>query len=398
MEAVLVLIVGLFIGFLIAWIIMKLRASGNVSRLEAEAEFARQRIEEIEQAKLKFQQESNDWQDQAIDGRTKVAGLEAQLLLANQKIEDSGRTNTELKVEAQNWQGKASENANRASELQAQLGAANKRLAEQTDIEKTLLDQFKVMASEVVANNNETFLATADEKIGTLVKRAKTDFDFSKDAVRELVKPLSDELKRIEEARNTSQGSLKQQIETLAGSNKALEQETRNLTSALQRPEGRGSWGEIQLRRVVELAGMSDYCDFVEQVDIKSKDGKSERPDMVICMPSSRTIVVDAKTPMKAYQESVNSQTDDEREKLLNQHASQVNDRAKELSSKAYWSSLTRSPEFVVMFLPGEFLLQPALERDPELFDRAMQQKVIITTPKHVGGSTQDSRNGMERR
>ena len=381
MEAILGLVAGICIGSLVAWLVMRLRSGGNASRLEAEAKLAKQRIEEFEQANSKLQQESTDWRNQAIDNRTEVASLQAQLLSANQNTEESKRSNEELGAEIHDWQSKANENGNKVAELQAQLDAANKRLVEQTDIEKTLLDQFKVMASEVVSNNNETFLTTADEKIGTLVKQAKNDFDFSRVAVRDLVKPLSDELKRIEEARNTSQGSLKQQIETLTSSNKALEEETRNLSTALKRPEARGSWGEIQLRRVVELAGMSNHCDFSEQVSVTSRDGKTERPDMIIYMPSNRTIVVDAKTSMKAYQESINSQTDTEREKLLNQHASQVNDRAKELSSKAYWDSLTRSPEFVVMFLPGEFLLQPALERDPELFDRAMQQKVIITTP-----------------
>ena len=381
METILALICGLIIGLIAAWLVMKARASGNESKLEAKIELAERSIEEARLANSKLEEESNDWQSKAADAKTETAALNERFLSANQNLENLDRTNAELRAESQTWQSKANENANKVAELQARLDAANKRLAEQTDIEKTLLNQFKVMASEIANNNNETFIATADEKIGTLVKQAKADFDFSKDAVRELVKPLSDELRRIEEVRNTSQGSLKQQIETLTSSNRALEEETRNLSTALKRPEARGSWGEIQLRRVVELAGMSNHCDFSEQVSVKSKEGKTERPDMVIYMPTNRTIVVDAKTSMKAYQESINSQTDAEREKLLNQHASQVNDRAKELSSKAYWDSFTRSPEFVVMFLPGEFLLQPALERDPELFDRAMRQKVIITTP-----------------
>ena len=273
METIVGLVIGLPIGLLVAWLTMKLRASGNVSRLEAEAKLMKQRIEEIEQANSKLQQESTDWQNQAIDNRTEVAGLQAQLLSANQNIEDARRTSQELGAEVHDWQSKATESANRVAELQAQLDAAHKRLVEQTNIEKVLLDQFKVMASDVVANNNETFLATADEKIGMLVKQAKTDFDFSKEAVRNLVKPLSDELKRIEEARNTSQGSLKQQIETLVSSNKTLEDETKNLSTALKRPEGRGRWGEVQLRRVVELAGMIEHCDFDEQVSVTSEDG-----------------------------------------------------------------------------------------------------------------------------
>ncbi len=381
MEAVLALIVGLAIGSLVAWLIMKLRASGNVSSLEAEAKLAKQRIEEVEQANSKLHQESNNWQTQAIDGRTKVASLEARLLSANQNIENINGTNTELREESQNWQSKANESANKVAELQAQLDAANKRLAEQTDIEKTLLDQFKVMASNVVANNNEIFLAAADEKIGTLVKQTKTDFDFSRDAVRDLVKPLSDELKRVEEARNTSQGSLKQQIETLASSNKTLEQETRNLSTALRAPQVRGRWGEMHLRRVVELAGMIEHCDFKEQVNVELEDGRYDRPDMVVHMPSERIIVIDAKTPMNAYLTAIESQTEDERDSAIYQHSRQVKERAADLAKKAYWQSLDQTPEFVVMFLPGEFLLQAALEKDPELIERAMQSRVIIATP-----------------
>jgi DNA recombination protein RmuC len=132
---------------------------------------------------------------------------------------------------------------------------------------------------------------------------------------------------------------------------------------------------------VAELAGMTNYCDYEEQVSIQSGDGSTDRPDMVVRMPSNRTIVVDAKTPMDAYLRSIESEDDEERETQLIRHADQVKARATSLSRKAYWDALDRSPEFVVMFLPGEFLLQPALERDPELFDRSMQQRVIIATP-----------------
>ena len=465
MEIIAGFVIGLLIGLLVAWLAMKLRASGNVSRLEAEAKLMKQSIEEIEQANSKLQQESSDWQNQAIDNRTEVAGLQSQLLSANQNIEDARRTNRELNAKVQDWQSTANENANKIAELQAQLDAANKRLedatrtnrelnakvqdwqstanenankvaelqaqldaankrledatrtnqelnakvqdwqstanenankvaelqaqldaadkrlTEQTDIEKTLLDQFKVMASDVVANNNETFLATADEKIGTLVKQAKTDFDFSKEAVRDLVKPLSDELKRIEEARNTSQGSLKQQIETLVSSNKTLEDETKNLSTALKRPEGRGRWGEVQLRRVVELAGMIEHCDFDEQVSVTSEDGNRERPDMVVHMPNERTIVIDSKTPLRGYLSAIESQTEDERDSAMTEHAEQVRDRVRELAKKSYPRLFNRSPEFVVMFLPGEFFLQPALEKYPDLMEESMEQKVVIATP-----------------
>ena len=381
MEAILGLIIGLLIGLVVSWLVMKLRAGGNASRLEAESKLSRQRIEDMERENSKLREESGSWQNQAIDARTEVVGLNERLRAANTNIEDISRANAELKAADENWQDKAAESAARVAELQAQLDAANKRLAEQTDIEKTLLDKFKVMAAEVVASNNETFLATADEKVGVLVNQAKTDFDFSKDAVRDLVKPLSDELKRIEEARNTSQGSLKQQIETLASSNKTLEQETRNLSTALKRPEVRGSWGEVQLRRVVELAGMANHCDFSEQVSVVSENGSSDRPDMVVNMPNQRTIVIDAKTPLNAYLTALELPTEEERQKELQRHSQQVRERARGLAQKSYWNLFDRSPEFVVMFLPGEFFLQPALEQYPNLLEESMEERVVIATP-----------------
>ena len=332
MEAIVGILVGLVLGAGIAWLVMKLRS-------DSESAVAEQRLNGAEQE------------------------------------------NSRLREEAQKWQEESSESGRESASLQAQLNAANKRLAEQTEIEKTLLDRFKVLATDVIDSNNEKFLAAADDKVGTLVKQAKTDFDFSKEAVRDLVKPLSDELKRIEEARNKSQGSLVQQIESLSNSSKLLERETRNLSTALKRPEVRGTWGEIQLRRVVELAGMSQYCDYEEQINVTSGDGDRERPDMVVRMPNQRTIVIDAKTPLNAYLSAIESETDDERAEHFARHAQQVRERARGLAQKSYSRLFDRSPDFVVMFLPGEFFLQPALEIDPELIEWTMSRRVVIATP-----------------
>ena len=381
METFAGLILGIIIGSLIAWFALKQRAGGRLSRLETEAELARQQVEETVRSNSELREESDDWRNQAIEARTQVATLEARVDAATQSLEGAAQVNAQLKADTENWRSRASESSNRIARLNAQLEATNKRLSEQTNIEHTLLDQFKVTSSEVMSKNSETFLKSADEKVGTLVNQAKVDFDFSKEAIRDLVKPLSEELKRMEEARNTAQGSLKQQIETLTSDSKLLAQETRNLASALKRPEGRGTWGEIQLRRVVELAGMSEHCDYQEQVSFNTENGSRDRPDMIVNMPNERKIVIDAKTPLSAYLSAIESDTDEAREASLAEHADQVRKRVRELSQKRYWQLLDRSPEFVVMFLPGEFFLQPALEKDPELLDRAMRQGVIIATP-----------------
>ena len=361
--AIVGLVIGLLVGGLVTWLAVRLRSANSITRLEQEANAASE-----------LRNERDSLRRERDEASRQLAAAQASLVSQTTQNESNSADLQEARAAAQ----QAGETV---ASLQQRLLEANRRIEEQGEIEKTLTDQFKVLATEVIDSNNEKFLTAADEKVGNLVQQAKKDFDLSKEAVGDLVKPLSDELKRIEAARTDSQGSLRTQLETLAKSNKSLELETRNLTTALKRPEVRGSWGEIQLRRVAELAGMTNYCDYEEQVSIQSGDGSTDRPDMVVRMPSNRTIVVDAKTPMDAYLRSIESDNDEERETQLSRHADQVKARATSLSRKAYWDALDRSPEFVVMFLPGEFLLQPALERDPELFDRSMQQRVIIATP-----------------
>lgn len=335
MEAIIGIVIGLVVGLVVGALLMKSRASG----------------------------ESEKWRAEAEDSRLEVTRLQTEFEHSHSRFEELERSNSDLSATAERRQSEAIKSDKARYELQAKLDAANKQLAERSDIEKIMGDQFKVMANEAISNNNDIFVKTADEKIGSMVK------------------PLSDELKRIEKARNESQGSLKQQLESLVQNNNTLTDETRNLTNALKRPEVRGSWGEMQLRRVVELAGMSNYCDYEEQVSVTSDDGSRDRPDMVVRMPNERTIVVDAKTPMNAYITALESDTDVERAEAIQLHAKQVRDRAQDLSQKSYQQLFDRSPDFVVMFLPGEFLLQQALEQDRELIDWAMQRNVVIATP-----------------
>lgn len=406
------LVIGAVLGGAAGWFAARARTARDVSALRSEAALAEERQAASENAVVKIQEETDDWRRQADEQRDEVArvkeqeaALRAEIDNAQERIIESQTAHSQTREEADNWQNQASErkaevsrlqervaaleigksesdqtgaelrseietlrdkSANderQSARLQAELKAANRQLAERTDIEKTMLDQFKVMASEVVSNSSESFMSEANEKVGGIVK------------------PLAAELKRIETARNEAQGGLTEQISALLRNNESLREGTRKLTQALTRPQARGRWGEIQLRRVAELAGMIDYCDFQEQVAVPGENGRSDRPDMVVYMPSERTIVVDAKTPLNAYMESMEAGSDAERDKALRKHADQVKERARSLTQKAYWRKLEQSPEFVVMFLPGEFFLQPALERDPDLFDRAMREGVVIATP-----------------
>ena len=353
----------------------------QIVKLQTDISAANNSIAEFQQSTDALKAELTELRAQTALADAQNVRLEANLNAANKRIADFEQSDGTLRAELADIREQAETANTKNAELQANLNAANKRLSEQTDIESTLLTQFKNMASETLSSSNEEFLKAADEKIGALMLQAKTDFTHSKDAVQDLVKPLSDELKRIESARAESQGSLSQQLDTLVQHNNTLASETRNLTNALKRPEVRGSWGEMQLRRVVELAGMTDYCDYQEQVSITTDDGRRERPDMVVRMPNERTIVVDAKAPMDAYLTAIEADTQETREAAIKRHAQQVKDRADGLAKKSYQRLFERSPDFVVMFLPGEYLLSAALENDRELIDRAMQQNVIIATP-----------------
>ena len=275
-------------------------------------------------------------------------------------VEDENKA---LKTQASGLQEEVAAKSLEVGSLQARLEATNQRFEEQLNLEALMADKFKALSAEAISDNSKKFLDNANERIGTLVK------------------PLSEHLKNIETERAKAQGSLTQQIQTLAQSNRTLEQETRNLTTALKKPEVRGTWGEIQLRRVVELAGMTNYCDFEEQVSVASPSGGQDRPDMVVRMPNQRTIIIDAKTPMDAYLSATESETDEARGEALARHAGQVRERARDLAQKGYWRSFENTPEFVVMFLPGEVFLLPALERDPTLLDWAMERRVVIATP-----------------
>ncbi len=206
-------------------------------------------------------------------------------------------------------------------------------------------------------------------------------------AVAQLIEPLKAALERteaqaqaLERERRESLGQLRSQIETLASGQAQLARETRNLVTALRRPEVRGRWGELTLRRVVELAGMTEHCDFSEQLRVLAGES-TLRPDLVVHMPESRDLVVDAKTPLDAYLEALEAQSEESRQAALKRHAQQVETRVRELAGKSYWTQFESSPDFAVLFLPGDQFLAAALAERPELLENALRQNIIIATP-----------------
>ncbi|QRF76183.1 DNA recombination protein RmuC [Thermoplasmatales archaeon] len=230
-------------------------------------------------------------------------------------------------------------------------------------------DRIGNLANQALKNNNEQFLTLANENLKGTVDPLKKQLDEYSNAVKD-----------IEKSRTEAYGSLKEQISSLAGSQKELESVTTNLTTALRNPQVRGRWGEITLQRLVELAGMVEYCDFHTQVTSSDQDS-TIRPDMIVNLPSNRQLIVDSKIPLNSYLESLEAENDVQRNDLMNKHARAIRDHLRSLSSKAYWQQFPSSPEFVIMFIPGEAFLYAALQVDRDLIEDGMKDNIVISTP-----------------
>ncbi|MEZ5541936.1 MAG: DNA recombination protein RmuC [Pseudomonadota bacterium] len=250
-----------------------------------------------------------------------------------------------------------------------------------------LKDTFSTLAGSALKDNTAQFLQLANENMKQHRIRANDELTQRQQAIENLVKPIREalgkteaEIRRMENERQQAHGALHAHLESMAESQRLLQSETRNLVQALRRPEVRGQWGELTLKRLAELAGMVEHCDFTEQQTLQGEQGPL-RPDMVIRMPDKREIVVDAKTPLDAYLSAVEANDDSERKAHLARHARNLRARIKELSAKAYWQQLRHSPEFVVLFIPGDQFLSAALELDTSLIEDALARQVIIATP-----------------
>ena len=289
------------------------------------------------------------------------------------------------------WMGRR-----RKAALEAERALSIDRAMEQLD------RRFDDLAGRQLRDNVDSFLRLARENLGGHQQQAQATLREREQAIEALVKPIQETLARTSEAlraieveRQRDFGSLRQTLTDMRDSHSALQRETRNLVQALSKPQVRGQWGEIALRRLVELAGMTAHCDFEEQVHVAGTDG-ALRPDMVVHLPEGRDIVIDVKTPLDAYLTAAEAPSDEVRAAALKRHAQHVSDRVRLLSSKNYAAQFEQAPQFVVLFLPGDQFLSSALDQQPELLDRAMSCNIILTTPSTLLALLKTVYNGWQ--
>ncbi len=363
-ASIIFFIFGLITGVAIAWLITYIRQQKiyGIKISEIQVEHSK-KILEIEKA--------------MANSEARVEELRQQL---NQKDAEVTKLHEELVSEKQS-----------KIEALTKLDMAQKSFEEQKamiEMLKTeMTDTFNALSSAALKSSSEDFLRLASEHLGKVMAETKGRLGEHQAALDSVIKPLhlalqryEENLRLIEENRHRAYGTLTEQIRSLASSNESLQRETSNLVSALRKPQVRGRWGEMQLRRVAELSGMTRHCDFTEQVSVDTEKGRI-RPDMIVHLPMEREIVIDAKVPLDAYLEAISASSEEERKIKLEKHAQQVRSHMNKLASKEYWSQFSRSPEFVVLFIPGESFLSSAIDMDSTLIEDGIQKGIIIATP-----------------
>jgi DNA recombination protein RmuC len=320
--------------------------------------------------------------------RSRTAALQARLSLTEKEL-SSGKAELARLLEDQ--RGLLEDRARLQSALEAERKANTEKVELLTSATERaaadLQNSFKALAADALKSNNVSFLQVAQETLKRFQGDARSDLEARQKAVVDLVAPVRDSLNKVdaqiqqmEIARSQAYGDLKAQVQSLITTQKELQSETGNLVRALRTPNVRGRWGEIQLRRVVEIAGMLPYCDFTEQETVTTESGRL-RPDLVVKLPGGKNVVVDAKTPLQAFLEAFETNDEEARRACLANHARQVRDHMKTLGGKNYWEQFEAAPEFVVMFLPGETFFSAALEQDPGLIEQGVLQRVIPASP-----------------
>ena len=271
--------------------------------------------------------------------------------------------------------------------IEKERQAAAEKLRMLDEAQDRLSDSFKALSAEALQNNNASFLHLAKATLEKFQEMAMGDLDKRQQAIGQLVLPLKESLQKVDDkiremetTRVAAYTSLSDHLKNLTAAQTGLERETAKLAGALRSSSVRGRWGEIQLQRVVEMAGMVAYCDFATQASVETEDGR-QRPDLVVRLPNDKNIVIDAKAPLDAYLDALNALEEDGRKGKLRDHARQIRSHLTRLAAKGYWAQFEPAPEFVILFLPGENFFSAALEQDPSLIEYGVEQRVIMATP-----------------
>jgi len=325
--------------------------------------------------------------DVAAEHKALAERLNGHLARIDDLTGERDRLQTELQQLREESTNLKTLNAGLETRLEETQKAAAEKLTVIREAREQLAESFRAVSAEALKSNNQVFLDLAKQSLTNFASGAEPDLKGRQKAIGELVKPLRESLERVqsniqemEQARAATHASITEQVRSLVSTQEVLRSETSNLVNALRTPSVRGRWGELQLRRVAELAGMIPYCDFEEQASVQTDEGRL-RPDMIIRLPNEREVVVDAKVSLKAYLEALDASDEESREQKLREHAAQVRAHVERLGAKNYWEQFGRAPEFVVAFLPGESFFSAALQHDSELLEFGVKHNVILATP-----------------
>ncbi|WP_309399757.1 DNA recombination protein RmuC [Cerasicoccus maritimus] len=352
-TGIVIFVVGLGGGFAVAWFVLnrQIKAVREAAQAEAATELAlaKQQIDQLTARAATLEKETAE--------RTQAANDLALQLRESDTLREQERK------------------------------AINAQLKNFEEVKRQLLESFKGLSADALRANSQDFIKAATQTLGRYQEGARGELEKREQAITQMVKPISESLEKVqknitdmEKAREGAYQGLQEQLKHMQTTQQSLQSETANLVKALRAPQVRGRWGEMQLRRTVEMAGMINYCDFQEQENVNTEEGRL-RPDMVIRLPNSRQVIVDAKAPLAAYLEALEADDPAVQKAMMQDHARQVRDHLKKLGEKRYWSQFEQTPEFVVLFLPGETFFSAALEQDPTLIEYGSDNKVILATP-----------------